>query len=241
MRGGFFRAVDSDEDEGYSSEEEQKPTATKRPQFQYDSDDESEDEKRVAKSQKDRRWEAMQNISKRIKQHCRINDFVSLYNDYDDLKREILRSQGLIEQQGTPIFCIRSLVRLDDSVQQVSREEEKKLNTNNKKSYSRLKQQLRKFLKDYEQELENFRANPVESEPSDVEDEEDDDEEEGDEEDDDSDWGSGSESEEDDDKGYDPNNRRSFWVIKDRGQGQKESKKPKVKAQRQKEELKDLK
>lgn len=122
------------------------------------------------------------------------------------------------------MFYIRAVVRLEDAVTEVTKEEHKKMSRNNAQSYNKLKAGLKKNAKSYEVELGEYRTNPVASEDS-FEDTESEGEEtkkvptgEGE----DSDWGSDDEDEDDfsdDDEEYDfgdrgTENRRKFWELK---------------------------
>ena len=225
---GWLQEAHSDDSELTEESEDELPTVTpagpRRPM--YDSDESEEEEKRVVKTAKQKMWEQMTNVCKQIKQHLRIKDFNQLLGDFTDLNAQLGKSQNIVDKEGVPVFYIRALVRLEDCVLAVTKEENKKMNRNNAQSYNKLKAGLKKNAKTYETELAEFRANPVASEDSFDEDESEDEETkaapagEGE----DSDWGSEDEdvddfSEDDDDEDYDfgdrgTENRRKFWELK---------------------------
>jgi translation initiation factor 3 subunit C len=202
----FFRPLSS-ESEDSESEQEQTQT-TSKPRWLDQSSDE-EEEKRVVRSFRDKRWAVMGDICKNLKNHARIGDFVSLVTDYDRLVAEIVKSKAIVEAEGLPAFFTRNLVRIEDAVAAVSKDEAKKLNTKSSKALNKLKQLIKKDNKLYEAEIEAFRKNPVLSEESSEESE-------AAEESSSDEWGSGSDSEEaESDDVRDPNNRRAFWELKE--------------------------
>lgn len=261
MKGGFFSKFDS-ESESEESESSEEVTQTKaRRAWMDESSDESEEEKRVVRSTKDRRWDAIKVHCKALKNHLRIADFVSVLNDFDEMNKQLLKARNIIESEGVPTFYVRSLVRLEDAVNNTSKDAIKKMSTHNNKSFTKLKLQLKKHNREYEENIKAFRANPVESEPSEEEAEESEESEEEqpkktkstkkkveeseEEESDEEEWGSGDEeeSEESEESDYerpsDPENRRRFWEIKEK-KGEKvkteEKAKPKPVRTKKKEE-----
>lgn len=227
---GWLQEAHSDDSELTEESEDELPTVTpagpRRPM--YDSDESEEEEKRTVKTAKQKMWEQMTTVCKQIKQHLRIKDFVQLLSDFMELNQQLGKAQNIVDKEGVPVFYIRALVRLEDVVNETTKEEHKKMSRNNAQSFNKLKAGLKKNGKSYETELAEFRTNPVASEDS--FDEEDSEDEEakavpvGD--DEDSDWGSDDEdeddfSEDDDDEDYDfgdrgtgTENRRKFWELK---------------------------
>jgi translation initiation factor 3 subunit C len=240
-----FQLVDSEESE-YSEEEsdERQRIEDRRQLFDDSSDD--EEETRVVKTQKEKRWEVLQGHCAKIKNKLKILDYIGTVNEYEELLKQIAKSENVIHAEGLPVFCARTFVRLEDAVNSVTKEAQKKMNTNNAKSFTKLKIQLKKNRPQFEEKINAFRANPVESEVSDqesveAEDEkkvkknnkksesEEDEEEEGseEEEDDSEEWGEGSDDDDDDSeideereeersRPVDPQERRRFWEIKDK-------------------------
>lgn len=67
------------------------------------------------------------------------------------------------EESGqTPRFYTRILVELEDFISEMweDREGRKNLNKNNSKSLGSMRQKLRKYLKEFDEDLAKFRENP---------------------------------------------------------------------------------
>ena len=164
-----FQPVDSDEsseeEEEEEEEDEERRNVEDRRQWFEDSSEE-EDETRVVRSQKDKKWEILTTHCAKIKNKLKIQDYVSTYSEFEELNRQIVKADSLLQAEGIPVFYIRTLARLEDAVAALTKEGQKKLSTNNAKSFTKLKINLKKHNKNYEEDLKKFRVNPVESEES---------------------------------------------------------------------------
>lgn len=177
-----FFAAGSSESESSSSDEEQpvvaKPAITTKP-FAF-SDDE-EETKRVVRSQKDKRYEEMTNLLKQLKNHKKIKDFTQVLTEFENLGKAFSKAKSVIEKEGSiPQFYIRGLADLEDFVKENWEDSEgrKKLNKGNARSLATLRQRLRKYNKDFEQDIAKYRENPILSGESAQEDSDDEDDEE---------------------------------------------------------------
>uniref|UniRef100_A0A8D8RG01 Eukaryotic translation initiation factor 3 subunit C n=1 Tax=Cacopsylla melanoneura TaxID=428564 RepID=A0A8D8RG01_9HEMI len=178
-----FFATGSDSESESSSEEEQiqrAPAAT----FTFSDDD--EDPKRVVRSTKEKRYEELSNVIKQIRNFKKIKDMSSMLSSFEDLTRAYNKALPVIskEENGlTPRFYLRCLVEMEDFINEVweDREGRKNMSKFNSKSLGSLRQKLRKYNKDFEEEIVLFRENP------DLPDEEDDKEKDKDDDDSDSD------------------------------------------------------
>ena len=244
-----FQLVDSEESEYSDEESDERQRIEDRRQWFDDSSDE-EEETRVVKTQKEKRWEVLQGHCTKIKNKLKIQDYVGTMSEYEELIKQIAKSENVIQVEGLPVFCARTFVRLEDAINSITKEAQKKMNTNNAKSFTKLKIQLKKNRTQFEEKINQFRANPVESEQSEsesVEEQEEkkqgkknqkksESEEEEDEEDDSEEWGEGSDDEDESDsevsseeektRPVDPQERRRFWEIKEKP-GKKVSEKKK--------------
>jgi len=204
-----------------------------------------EDDKRVVRSQKDKRWEAMENVIKEMKNGIRNQDFVKLLGNFEELNKAMTKAKSVVDKEGVPVFYTRTLVKLEDLIGSIDAETKKKFGQANAKSFNTLKMKLKKNNKLYESQITKFRAEPMWSEEdksdSDSEsesesessessseesesasesgsgsgsDEDDKDKDKDDEDDEDSDWGSGDSDSSSSDGEYDPQNRRSRWLVK---------------------------
>ncbi|EEB90796.1 hypothetical protein MPER_10952 [Moniliophthora perniciosa FA553] len=181
----FFRqAGDSDsdtessEDELMSSGDEgpTKPTlqqnqpfpilANSRFRLQSDSEDEESDDEegragiRILSAQ-EKRLAEMEATGKTMENALKINDWVAISNEFDKLARMIQRQHNVSEP--VPPFYIKTLTTLESSVattQAKEKEAKKKMNATNAKALTATRQKVRKAMKEYEQDIAKYQADP---------------------------------------------------------------------------------
>ncbi|TNN03907.1 eukaryotic translation initiation factor 3 subunit C isoform X1 [Takifugu flavidus] len=162
----FFATGSDSESEESSSADEITPKATGTPfkQALLLSDDE-EDTKRVVRSAKDKRFEELTNIIKTIRNAMKIRDMAKCLEEFEQLCRAFLKSKNIVDKEGIPPFYIRLLADLEDYLNQLweDKEGKKKMNKNNAKALSTLRQKIRKYNRDYENEIASYKENPQES------------------------------------------------------------------------------
>ncbi|KAI9583638.1 hypothetical protein GQX74_005386 [Glossina fuscipes] len=168
-----FFATGSNSESESGEEEVQAPTYAKAAAYQFS--DEEEEVKRVVRSTKEKRYENLTALIKNIRNHKKIKDMSSILTSFEDLTRAYQKALPVIskEENGiTPRFYIRCLAELEDFINEVweDREGRKNLSKNNSKSLGALRQKVRKYIKDFEEELGRFRQNP--DQESDAEEEE---------------------------------------------------------------------
>lgn len=89
----------------------------------------------------------------------------SILTSFEELTRAYTKALPVItkEENGvTPRFIIRALVELEDFINEVweDREGRKALSKNNSKSLGTLRQKVRKYIKDFEEQMVKFREAP---------------------------------------------------------------------------------
>ncbi|XP_011311868.1 eukaryotic translation initiation factor 3 subunit C [Fopius arisanus] len=156
----FTTGTDSESDS--SSEEEQVQRA---PAATYTFSDEEEETKRIVRPTKVKRYEELTNLIKLIRNYKKIKDMSSMLSSFEDLQRAYQKAITVImkEEGGqTPRFYLRCLVEMEDFINEVweDREGRKNMSKNNSKSLTSLRQKLRKYNKDFEEEIAKFRENP---------------------------------------------------------------------------------
>ncbi|XP_049793342.1 eukaryotic translation initiation factor 3 subunit C [Schistocerca nitens] len=158
----FFATGGSDSETESASDDEQiqRPTAT-----QFTFSDEEEDTKRVVRSAKEKRYEELTNIIKQIRNYKKIKDMSSMLSSFEDLQRAHTKAIPVInkEENGqNPRFFIRCLVEMEDFINEMweDREGRKNMSKNNSKSLTSLRQKLRKYNKEFEDDISKFRENP---------------------------------------------------------------------------------
>jgi len=169
----FFAASDSESSSSESESQDEAPAFTAH-QFQF-SDDE-EDAKRVVRSAKDKRYEALNGIIKNIRNSKKIKDFNKMETLFLDLTKAYDKARPVVakEENGiTPRFFVRILVEMEDMLNETWEDKtyRKSMSKTNGKSLGSLRQKLRKYVRnEFEKDAEKFRENP--DEPDDVEEEE---------------------------------------------------------------------
>ncbi|XP_047231998.1 eukaryotic translation initiation factor 3 subunit C isoform X2 [Girardinichthys multiradiatus] len=162
----FFATGSDSESEESSSADEITPKApgTTLKQSLLLSDDE-EDTKRVVRSAKDKRFEELTNLIKTIRNAMKIRDMSKCLEEFEQLCRAFLKSKNIVDKEGVPQFYIRLLADLEDYLNQLweDKEGKKKMNKNNAKALSTLRQKIRKYNRDFETEIASYKENPQES------------------------------------------------------------------------------
>uniref|UniRef100_A0A7N5ZYV3 Eukaryotic translation initiation factor 3 subunit C n=1 Tax=Anabas testudineus TaxID=64144 RepID=A0A7N5ZYV3_ANATE len=156
----FFATGSDSESEESSSADEITPKApgTTFKQSLLLSDDE-EDTKRVVRSAKDKRFEELTNFIKTIRNAMKIRDMAKCLEEFEQLCRAFLKSKNIVDKEGVPSFYIRLLADLEDYLNQLweDKEGKKKMNKNNAKALSTLRQKIRKYNRDYESEIAAYK------------------------------------------------------------------------------------
>ncbi|XP_041740627.2 eukaryotic translation initiation factor 3 subunit C-like [Coregonus clupeaformis] len=162
----FATGSDSDSEDSLSSDEitPKVPGTTFTKQSLLLRDDE-EDTKRVVRSAKDKRFEELTNLIKTIRNAMKIRDMSKCLEEFEQLCRAFLKSKTIVDKEGVPPFYIRLLSDLEDYLNQLweDKEGKKKMNKNNAKALSTLRQKIRKYNRDYETEIASYKENPMAS------------------------------------------------------------------------------
>lgn len=180
-----------------SSDEEQVAAVAapvRASRFARDSDSDDEDVKRVVKSSKDKRLDAMITTVGQMRNHAKIHDWNSLSSDFDVLNKHRERvaatttastavpgvisslkasTSGAPEPSPVaPDVYIRALVMLENALEaDLAAKGDLKLSKTNTKALNAMKQRLRKNNRQYTEAIEAFRASGKDAMESDSEDE----------------------------------------------------------------------
>jgi len=172
----FFRAGSSESESDESEEEEiQRPKLT-APSRVYQFSDDEDDIKRVVRSAKDKRFDILQTTIKNMRNSMNINDIVKIQTEYENLTKDYEKSKVVIDKEGIPNFYIKCLGDLEDYIQKQWEDTEgrKKLAKLNAKALASLRQKLKKYNRDFEAKIAEYRENPEKFEETALDDDDDD-------------------------------------------------------------------
>ncbi|KAJ3380657.1 Translation initiation factor 3 subunit c [Lobulomyces angularis] len=131
---------------------------------EYDSDSSSDDGNKKVLSAIDKKNEELRANIKILNNSKKIGSWVSVQTEFDKITKSFDKSKNLFPEQKPPRYLIRTLVQLDDSLKVSLGEKDKvkKMKALEAKALTAMKQKVKKYIKNYEAEMEAFRENPVE-------------------------------------------------------------------------------
>ncbi|CAF4130632.1 unnamed protein product [Rotaria magnacalcarata] len=172
----FFLREGSSSSEETSDDEQQvqvqaakkgagKGAAKHAPKPYLEVSEDEEDVKRVVRSEKEKRYEEIEEIIKKIKHAMRIRDIGLVYECYENLIKAFDKARRVLEKdQGIPRPFIKILAQMDDFVNTCwsDREWRETLTKNNSNNLSALRQKIRRYLKQgtLEKEINAYRERP---------------------------------------------------------------------------------
>ncbi|KAF7533531.1 hypothetical protein G7054_g7016 [Neopestalotiopsis clavispora] len=158
---------DSDEDDDDDSDDDSSDSDAGGKQganrFLKDADssdsDESDDERvKTVKSAKDKRYQELEAIIKAIENGQKINDWGSISAEFDKLNRH---ASKVGDASSPPKVYIKALVELEDFMNETISKQKvtpKKMNATNARGLNAVKQKIRKLTKDYQTQVDAFKA-----------------------------------------------------------------------------------
>ncbi|KAF8862023.1 eukaryotic translation initiation factor 3 subunit C [Acephala macrosclerotiorum] len=154
---------EDDDDDDSSSEDEDGNKKTGINKFLKGGDSESEessdeDRAKVVKSAKDKRLEELEGTVKAIENGEKINDWGVISNEYDKLNRQVVK---LVQAGNTPKLYIRAIAELEDFMNETIAKQKvstKKMNATNARGLNAVKQRIKKNNKDYQKDIDAYRA-----------------------------------------------------------------------------------
>ncbi|KRY93188.1 Eukaryotic translation initiation factor 3 subunit C [Trichinella pseudospiralis] len=163
----FFRGFSDSESESESTEDEvqisSRPSHA-RPVQSLPFSDSDDDERRVVRPEKDRRFEELNELIRQIKNYRKISDMSKLLGGFEDLCKAFQKARALIDREGggTPRFFLRCLAELEQFVNEKweDREGRRQMSKNNARGLTTLRQKLRKYMREFDLELADYKEAP---------------------------------------------------------------------------------
>jgi len=121
---------------------------------------ESEEEKRVVRTSKDKKLDALLVIITGIRNQLRINNWIAIEEGFENLNKALRDASSVVAQTGVPTFYIKILIELEDAVNGVSKADTQKMSKVSAQAYNRVKMNLKKNNVTYQAKIDEFRANP---------------------------------------------------------------------------------
>lgn len=133
------------------------------------SSDEEEEAKRVVKTAKEKHYEELNSIIRQLKNYKKNKDIAKLLSSFESLIAAFQKAKPVIEREENnqiPKFYLKCIVELENFIHETweDREGRKNMNKPNSKSLAALKQKFKKYSKDFEEEMTEYRANPMDDE-----------------------------------------------------------------------------
>ncbi|KAH3668495.1 hypothetical protein OGAPHI_002249 [Ogataea philodendri] len=155
--------LDSDSDDDYQAGKVRGPSYFLKKDFKSgggDSDSDSDgEEKRVVKSAKEKYLEEIANLVDQIENYSMVEDWIKIVSEFDKLSKSVQKSGQF--QIRVPRLYIKSLAILEDAITSFQdKDVKKKLNSSESKALNVVKQRVKKAIKDYQSEIDQYRKNP---------------------------------------------------------------------------------
>jgi len=169
MSNSRFWGGESEDDEDEDEENEEKPTVStsvsqSASKFKYESSSEEEEEtvKRTVKTQKDKRFPLMEATIKLIRNAVKIDDWLAVQKEFENLDKQIEKARTVIDREGMPKFYWKNLLWLDkiSKEKNVNKELRKRLHTNAAKALARVSAKAKKLTTKYDKPLKIYLQNP---------------------------------------------------------------------------------
>lgn len=163
MSSRFFAQLGDSSEDSSSSDSEAEVLVARTPARQYSSIlEESDEEKRVVRSSKDKRFSEINETIKAIRNHKKIRDIAKVQEGFTSLCQIYSKSQSVISKNGCPRAFIRCIADLEAYVKEFWEDKDgrSKLNKINSKALAALRQNVRKYNKDFVTEIEAYQKDP---------------------------------------------------------------------------------
>ncbi|CAF4033818.1 unnamed protein product [Rotaria sp. Silwood2] len=164
----FFADGNSSSSEESSDNEQQIKVQTKKSfakSYFITNDSNEENVKRIVRSEKDKRYDEIEEYIKKIKQVIRIRDLNQVYECFGNLIKAYDKARRVIEKEQTiPRFYIKILAQLEDFLSECwnNRDECKQFNKKNSNNLKKLRQKFHQYvqIESLQNEINLYREKP---------------------------------------------------------------------------------
>ncbi|XP_076800416.1 eukaryotic translation initiation factor 3 subunit C-like [Clavelina lepadiformis] len=161
----FYAAESSSDTDETSSDDDVPVTSTRSKaisQKRFLLSEDEEETTHVVLSAKEKCWEGLKDIIKLMQNVKKIRDMSKLLDEFENITKFYNKSKAVILKEGIPRFYIKILVETEDYVNELWQDKEarKKMSKPNSKAHGTLRQKIRKYLRDFEKEVTDYRENP---------------------------------------------------------------------------------
>lgn len=89
----------------------------------------------------------------------KIRDVTKCLEEFELLGKAYGKAKSIVDKEGVPRFYVRILADLEDYLNELweDKEGKKKMNKNNAKALSTLRQKIRKYNRDFESHITNYK------------------------------------------------------------------------------------
>lgn len=159
----FFDQSSSSSSESESDNEVIEVKPTKKSQMPTYESEEEEKKVRIVLPEKAKRLEEINQLVKQVKNAKKIRDIVKANQLFEEMVKSYEKAKKITEKEGHFKQYIRAIAELEDYVVELWADTEwrQAASKNNATSLTKLRQRIRRYNKDYETEIAEFKANPL--------------------------------------------------------------------------------
>lgn len=159
----FFDQSSSSSSESESDNEvvEQKPV--RKAQMPMYESEEEEKKQRIVMPEKAKRLEEINGLVKQLKNAKKIRDIVKANQLFEEMVKGYDKAKKIVEKEGHFKQYIRAISELEDYVVELWADTEwrQSVSKNNATSLTKLRQRVRRYNKEFEKEIADFKLNPL--------------------------------------------------------------------------------